>query len=416
MMIRSCGKVARLTLVTTLFTVYGLLGARSTHAANAAAQHTLVFGAALSLTGATSNEGHLTLEGYQLWAKEVNSHGGIKVGKTTYKVQLKYYDDASNPTQSAQLYEQLLSSDNVNFLLGPYGTASTLQDEAIAEEHQVPMVEGNGAASSIFTRGFKYIFGVLSPAVNYANIMLQATLALKNPPKTVAIINANDAFSQEVASDAKDYAFTHHMNVVSYQSYPANATDLTNVLTPLKSSSPDMILGSGHVNEAVVTMKQCRQLGINAKLYAFTVGPGTPDFITALGADANDVIGSAQWTAQEKYHGTDVIGTPANYQKIYKKMFGHVPAYQSADGTAVGLAFQYAIQKAGSIKPKLVRDALAKLKVTTFYGLIRFAPNGENIYKPMATIQIQRGKLVTIFPKNIANAKVIYPTPAFGSR
>jgi branched-chain amino acid transport system substrate-binding protein len=146
------------------------------------------------------------------------------------------------------------------------------------------------------------------------------------------------------------------------------------------------------------------------------VGPATPDFITALGSDANDVISSAQWTAQEKYKGIDVFKTPANYQKLYTKMFGHVPAYQSADGTAAAIAFQYAIQKAKSINPKLVRAALSKLRISSFYGTIRFAPNGENIYKPMATIQIQHGHLVTIYPRKVANAKFVYPTPAFGQR
>lgn len=389
---------------------------RNALSAPAAKEKTLVFGAAVSLTGATSNEGHLTLEGYQLWAQQVNAHGGIKVGNNKYRVAIKYYDDASDPTQSAQLYEKLISSDHVNFLLGPYGTAATLQDEAIAEEHHIPMVEGNGAASSIFSRGFKYIFGVLSPAVNYANVMLQAALSQKNRPTSVAIINANDAFSQEVAAGAHDFAFTHHLKIVEYQSYPANTTDLTSVLTPLKSNPPDMILGSGHENEAVVTMKQCKQLGINVKLYGFTVGPGTPDFVSALGSDANDVIGSAQWTAQEKYKGVDVFRTPANYQKLYVKKFGHAPSYQSADGTAAALAFQYAIEKARSVNPKKVRDALAKLNILTFYGRIRFAQNGANTYKPMATIQIQHGTLKTVYPKNIANAKFIYPTPPFGQR
>jgi branched-chain amino acid transport system substrate-binding protein len=376
----------------------------------------LLFGAPLSLTGATSHEGQLTLEGYKLWVKEVNAHGGITVGKIRYQVQLKYYDDLSNPTQSAQLTSKLVNSDKVNFLLGPYGTAATLQDEAIAEQAKIPMVEGNGAAHAIFSRGFRYIFGVLSPASDYAQIMLQAALSLKKQPKTVAIIFANDAFSTEVAAAARDYAQAHNLNVIKYQEYPAAATDLTGVLTPLKSQVPDFLLGSGHTDEAVVTMKECKQLGINPKLYGFTVGPATPDFITALGSDANDVISSAQWTAQEKYKGVDVFRTPANYAKLYTREFGHVPSYQSADGTAAGLAFQYAIEKAGSINPQKVRGALAKLRVQTFYGLIRFNSAGANTYKPMAAIQIQHGTLVTIYPKKVANKSMIYPTPAFGSR
>src|SRR5712692_5361029 len=332
---------------------------------------TLLFGAPISLTGSTSTEGHLTLEGYQLWVKQVNAHGGIKVGGTTYQVQLKYYDDGSSPTKSAQLSQQLITSDKVNFLLGPYGTAATLQDEAIAEQYQIPMVEGNGAAKAIFSKGFHYIFGVLSPASEYAKVMLEAALALPTPPKNVAIISADDAFSKEVAAAAKDYATSHNLPVVYYQKYPSGTTDLTSVLTALKTSGPggtvpDMLLGSGHEAEAVTTMKEAKQLHINAKLYAFTVGPATPDFISVLGSTANDVLGSSQWTPQEKYNGIDVFSTPANYAQLYQTEFGHNPSYQSAESTAAGLAFQYAIQKASSIDPQKVRDALASLDIMTF--------------------------------------------------
>lgn len=381
---------------------------------------TITFGAPVSLTGSLSHEGTDTLHGYQLWIDAVNAHGGLKVGDKTYKVALKYLDDSSNATTSAQLTQQLVSSNKVNFLFGPYGTAATLQDETIAQQFQIPMVEGNGAAKSIFSKSNSYIFGVLSPASEYAKTMLQAALSLPNPPKTVAIISANDSFSKEVAAAAKDYASSNGMNVVNYQEYPANATDLTNVLTQVKTSAnggvPDMLLGSGHENEAIVTMKQAKQLGLNAKLYAFTVGPALPDFITTLGGDANDVMGSSQWTPQLKYQGTDFWGTPANYEQAYKKAYNIEPSYQAADATAVALAFQYAIQNANSIDPKKVRDALASLDVKTFYGQIKFDSTGANTFKPMATVQIQNGQLVTVFPADVANAQITYPTPPFGSR
>jgi branched-chain amino acid transport system substrate-binding protein len=172
-----------------------------------------------------------------------------------------------------------------------------------------------------------------------------------------------------------------------------------------------MILGSGHENEAVTTMKEAKQLHINAKLYAFTVGPATPDFISVLGSTANDVLGSSQWTPQEKYNGIDVFGTPTNYAQLYQTEFGHSAAYQSAESTASGLAFQFAIQKAGSIDPHKVRDALASLDIMTFYGEIRFDSTGANTFKPMATIQIQNGSLVTVYPSSVANAQLAYPTP-----
>lgn len=384
-------------------------------------QKTLLFGAPISLTGSTSKEGNLTLEGYQIWAKYVNNQGGIKVGNTTYHVALKYYDDGSNPVKSAQLTQQLITADKVNFLLGPYGTAATLQDEAIAEQYQIPMVEGNGAAASIFTRGFKYIFGVLSPAAEYAKVMLEAALALPTPPKNVAIISADDAFSKEVAAAAKDFATSKNFPVVYYKQYPSGATDLTGVLTALKTAgpggtTPDMLLGSGHEAEAVTTVKQCQQLNIDAKLYAFTVGPGTPDFASVLGKNADYVLGSSQWTPQETYTGIDAFKTPTSYAQAYKQAYGHDAAYQSADGTAVGLALQFAITQAGSIEPAKVRAALANLDIMTFYGRIHFNAAGMNTFKPMATIQIQNGQAVTVYPADIANAQLQYPAPPLSGR
>lgn len=382
--------------------------------------NTLVFGAPVALTGSLSHEGTDTLNGYNLWAEQVNAHGGIKVGGTSYQVKIKYYDDGSSAQKSAQLTRQLITTDKVNYMLGPYGSGATLTDEVIAQQYQIPMVEGNGAAQAIFSKGNPYIFGVLSPSPEYAGTILRAALAQPNPPKTIAIINANDAFSTEVAAAANTFAAANGLSVVYTQSYPANTTDLTGILTQIKTSAhggvPDMILGSGHEDEALVTLKQAKQLGINPKLWAFTVGPALPDFITTLSGDANDVLGSSQWSAQVKYQGADVFGTPANFASLYQAKYGRAPSYQAAESAASGLAFQFAIEKAGSIDPQKVRDALASLDITTFYGPIKFSANGENNAKPMVTIQIQSGKVVTVYPADVANATMTYPTPPFGQR
>jgi len=380
---------------------------------------TLVFGAPVSLTGSLSHEGQDTLNGYQLWADQVNAAGGLKVGGKSYTVKIKYYDDGSSSQNSAQLTKQLINSDHVNFLLGPYGSGATLTDEVIAEQYRIPMVEGNGAAQAIFAKHNPYIFGVLSPTPEYAGTIIRAALTASNPPKTIAIINANDAFSTEVATAAKSYAESQGMTVVYTQSYPADTTNLTGVLTAIKNAahgSPDMILGSGHEDEAITTLKQAKQLGLNPKLWAFTVGPALPDFITTMGGDANYVLGSSQWTPQVKYQGTDIFGTADKFTQLYQAKYNQAPSYQAAESAACGVAFQAAIEKANSIDPQKVRDALANLDITTFYGQIKFNSTGENVTKPMVTIQIQNGKVVTVYPSNVANATLQYPTPPFGSR
>src|SRR5580704_6596070 len=255
-----------------------------------AADNTIVFGAALAATGATAREGQLTKEGYEFWKDYVNAHGGMKVGGKAYKVDIAYADDESNPQTAARLVEKFVSQDHVNFILGPYGSPNTATAAAVAERLKVPRVEGNGAAESIFSQGYKYTFAVLAPGRRYLEGVLDMALHQKNPPHTVAIATANDAISVEVGQGAAAYAEAHHMQVVYNNKYPANTTDLSAVVSAIKAANPDVILNGGHLGEALLMHRTFKEQNVNAKIYAYSVGPDTPDFRKTLGADADYVF------------------------------------------------------------------------------------------------------------------------------
>jgi branched-chain amino acid transport system substrate-binding protein len=377
---------------------------------------TLLFGAPISLTGSTAKEGGLTRDGYDLWRDTYNKSGGINIGGKHYKIETKYYDDASNAQQSATLADKLINEDKVNFLLGPYGTAPTLQVSTVAEKNKMPMIEGNGAAESIFSQGYKYTFGVLSPAQNYLRGVVDLVLTLDPKPTTTAILTADDPFSVEVADAVKTYAEQKGLQVVYYQKYPNASTDLRAPLTETKAKNPDLFLNSGHLQESLAIMQQAKELGFSPKGFAFSVGPGTPDFQTTLQNDANYVLGGVQWTPALKYHGDDLFQTPEAYNTLYKQTFNYEPAYQSADATAAGVAFVKAIEAAGSTEPAKVRDAIAKLDFMSFYGQIKFDERGINATKPMAVEQWQNGRRVTVWPSDVAEVKAQWPMPAWSAR
>src|SRR5262249_17802733 len=159
-------------------------------------------------------------------------------GGKRYKIETKYYDDESSAQKSATLAEKLIKEDKVNFLLGPYGTSSTLQVSTVAEKNKMPMVEGNGAAESIFSQGYQYTFGVLSPAQNYLRGVVDMAVAQTPKPATVAILSADDAFSVEVADAAKAYAEKKGLTIVYFQKYPDKSTDLRAPVTEAKAKNP----------------------------------------------------------------------------------------------------------------------------------------------------------------------------------
>ncbi len=377
----------------------------------------ITFGAALAATGRDAREGTLTKEGYDFWKDYVNAHGGIKVAGKTYKVEINYADDETNAQTSARLVEKFINEDHVNFVLGPYGSAASFAAAAVVERLKVPMVEGNGASEKIFNQGFHYIFGVLSPAPRYLEGVLDMAIHQKPTPKTVAVVAANDLFSLEVAQGVVNFAQHHNLQVVYNNKYPADTTDVSSIVSAVKSANADLILNGGHLQDALLLQKSFKEQNVLAKAYAYSVGPDTPDFRKALGNDANYVLGGTQWSPTAKYHGVaGFIPNSKEYAKEFQAKFGHVPDYHNAESTATCLAFQYAMQAAGSLDPQKVRDALAKLNVVTFFGILKFDERGLNVYKPMAVNQIQHGNLVTVWPAAVQDAQPAFPAPDWAKR
>jgi branched-chain amino acid transport system substrate-binding protein len=378
----------------------------------------IVIGAPLSITGGQSLEGALTKQGYDMWLSWINNaQGGITVKGVKHKVQIKYEDDQTNANLSSQLTQKLITEGKAQFLLGPYGSGATAADAVVAERNSIPMVEGNGAAQAIFNQGYKYTFGVLSPANKYLAGVIDLAATLTPKPTTLAMLHADDNFSTEVAKAVQDYAPTKGFNIVFFQKYPDKSTDLTSLVAQAKAKNPDIVLNSGHLQESIAINKAAKDLKLNAKMSAYSVGPSTPDFIKSLGKDANYVYDGSQWTAQVKYKPSFYLSVQ-DYVAAYKKQFNtsEDPDYHVAESTAACLALQRAIENAGSLKSDKVRDALVALDVMTFFGQIKFDSRGINTFKPMVVEQIQDGKHHTVFPADVADTKPQYPTPTWETR
>src|SRR3989441_12322726 len=191
----------------------------------------IVFGAAVSLTGAQSKEGALTKQGYDLWLDWINQRGGIVVNGVKHPVQIKYEDDQSNPNLSATLVQKLITDEKSQFILGPYGSAATATDAIVAEKNGIPMVEANGAAQSIFNKGYKFTFGVLSPANKYLTGVVDMAATLTPKPTTIAMLAANDNFSLEVGKAVEDYANYKGMTIIFTKQYPAAAPEVSGLIS-----------------------------------------------------------------------------------------------------------------------------------------------------------------------------------------
>jgi branched-chain amino acid transport system substrate-binding protein len=402
-------------LCILLAVVAGSCGGQATHVV--ARGPDIRVGAALSLTGSLAQEGRLTRQGYELWLGWVNGRGGIVAGHVRRLVRLTVVDDQSRADVAGLVAQRLIDQDHVQFLLGPYGSDTTAAVAAVADGRRMPLVEGGGAAPDIFSHGYRYVFGVLSPTDRYMTGVINLAATLRPRPQTMAVLSADDSFSQAVAQSVVAYAPARGFEIVSNQRYPAGSTDLTGVVARAKAARPDLVINTGHLAEALAIQQAAKHQELDAKMFAYSVGPSTPDFVSELGPDADFVFDGSQWTPQVRYQ-PQVYLTVAEYVAAYRATFHTLdaPSYGVAESTAAALALELGIEHAGDTRPDRVRDALATLDVMTFYGRLKFDPRGVNVYKPMVVEQIQQGRHHTVYPPDIADARPIYPAPSWADR
>ena len=370
---------------------------------------TVTLGAALSETGKFSVEGKDSRQGYDTWVRWVNEeHGGIRIGDDRYRAEIIYYDDESDADTAGNLVQRLIDEDEVDFLLGPYSSGLTTGTSAIAEANNVIMVEGNGTSDTMFERGFENLFLVATIASDYTRSGIEALAA---QGATTAVIAYEDtSFPTAVANGAARHLEANGIEVLATETYPKDIQDVSAIMTKFRDLDPDIFIGGGHYNDAVLFVNSAKELGFRPDGMLITVGPSNPKLVDELGGDVDGVLGPTQWESSMAYDGP-YFGSAADYAAYYENLWGEPPVYQAASATVAALALHLAIEAAGSLDTDAVRAALRSLEADTFYGPISFDDRGVNTAKPMGTIQVQDGEIVVIAPQAAAVADLLYPQP-----
>lgn len=376
---------------------------------------TIVLGSAISFTGKYSTNGIHAKNGYNLAVDMINKAGGVRVGGKSYKMKVQYYDDESTPARTAQLLERLIKQDGVKFMLGPYSSATTKAAAPVTEKYKIPMVEAEGASRSLFTKGYKYLFAVLSTSEQYlaSSIALAAEIAKKNgkDPASVRVAMAfeNDPFSLDVRSGVVEDIKKHGLKIVVDDKLPRDLSDMSATLTKVKALKPDLLLVSGHSKGAATAARQIKELKIATPMIAMTHCESAK-IVKNFGSAVDGFLCPTQWAETMSYKD-GLFGTAGEYDKLFKATYEgykNVP-YQAAQASAAVMVWKDAFERANSFDTDKVRDAIAATDMATFYGQIKFGDGGNNVAKPMALRQIQGGKFNVVSPEKFASHPVDWP-------
>ena len=377
---------------------------------------TITVGFSISQTGTFNVEGGKSLAGIQAAAKWINDNGGVTVAGKVYNITLKDYDDASTTSNIVPLYTKLITQDGAQFLLAPYSSGLTAAAAPLADQYKLIMLSHGGASDSIWTKGYKNVFGVLSPATGYLKTAIDY-LKANHPGDKLAFLYANDAFSAVVGAGAANYAKAQGLTVVYNSSYPSTVTDLSPQLTAAKAAGADDVLGGGHFNDGLLVMQQLKSVGWTPKFVSLLVAVTEPQFQQQLGAAANMVTGPSQWETTVNYSpsaaqtaGIPYFGpTEAQFTSYYAKYDSTGPTYHSGEAGASIIVLADAIQTANSLNTTLVRNALYGMHIMTFFGQFQVDSTGKQIAHAMVLDQWQNGTLVVVAPSTATTGAVEYP-------
>jgi len=349
--------------------------------------------------------------------QKIKENGGVKVGDKCYNFEVIYYDDESKGDRAATLAERLINQDEVQYMLGPYSSGMTKAIAPVTEKYQIPMVEAEGASRSLFNKGYKYLFAVLSTSEQYLAeaVNLAAKVAKDNgkDPSDVklAVAVENDPFSLDIRAGVLEDAAKYDMDVVIDEKLPRDLSDMSAILTKVKVIKPDVLVVSGHSKGAATAVRQIEEQAVDTPMVAMTHCEAA-NVTGNFGEASEGILCATQWAETLTYEDP-IFGSAPNYDKEFKAAFpeykDQTTPYQVAQASAAVYVFKDAFERAGSLDKEAVRDAIAETDMMTFYGGIKFSDAGNNIAKPMVLRQIQNGEYNVVAPPDFASHKLVYP-------
>jgi branched-chain amino acid transport system substrate-binding protein len=396
--------------VMRLHTVRGLVIAISSvlvivASSPSVAQQPVRIGASMALTGKYALQGGYGRDGYQLCQKHVNAQGGV-LGRP---IEFVIRDDASDDKTASRVYEQLITEDRVDAVLGPYSSPITDAIADVTEKHRKVLIAPMAGTTSLWEKGRKYLIMLIAPVELTPEGFID--LAARSGLKTIAMLNEDGLVAKAAAKGAGELARKKNLDMVFSETYPKGTKDFSDILTRVKAARPDAFVIATQIFDELITItRQTRDVDLNVKMFSSLPYGGLPDYQKRLDKSAEFVYSATFWEPSLPYPGN------REFVAAYEKQFNRAPALQAANAYAGCQLFAEAARRAGSVESDKLREALLKLKTKTILGEFAVDERGFQLAQKAVTTQWQDGKQVIVWPDEVAAGKPRFPTPPWNAR
>ncbi len=328
--------------------------------------------------------------------------------------------DTESSVDTARSRAEKLINDGAQVLVGAFDSGETSAIAQVAEQKGVPLIINIAAAPDITEQGYKYVFRNFPTA---GTILADAFTSQKEifgmtgaSPKKAVFLHVNDTFGTAMAGGIGAVApkFDLPYQIVDTIAYDPATKDLSVEVAKAKAANAEILLVVSRLNDAILMTRELVKQRWTPQAI-FSMGPGwyEDQYIATLGKLSDGPISLSPWHDPKKKL-TPVL--EAALAKAYPEVnmnTNHVFTFEAL------LVAADAYKRAGSSDPKGLAEAIRTTNITDNVSIgpgISFNEKGQNDKVKDGAIQNRGGKLVTVAPKDSANADVEWPMKPYANR
>ena len=353
--------------------------------------------------------------------EEINAAGGIKsLGGA--KLEMIYADSESKPEKGVAEAERLINTEKVHVLTGCWNSSVTYPTTAVAERYGIPFIVPVSVADKITDQGFKTVFRIAAKDSWWTRDQFAFLKDMEAETKTklesVAFVYENGDWGKGFAEQWKKLAEKAGLKVVMDEPYPSTSTDLSPVVNKIKRANPDVLMLVSNAADAILLTNTLAEYKVKPKaIIASGGGHADPSFLKAVGKNGQYLYDIVEWETDVNKPGVKEIN------KKFNDRYGYNLAGESVDAYIAMYVLADALERAGSLDPKAIRDALAKAKLATgpamiaSYDAIEFDETGQNKHAALVIVQVNDigagMERISVWPKNARRAGYtpVFPVP-----
>jgi len=380
----------------------GIAGLATASGLAQAQQAPIRIGGTLALTGPLSATAQIHKIVGEIYIEQVNKRGGW-LGRPLEWV-LK--DDQSKPDLARTLYEQLVTADKVDLLMGPYATGAILSAMGVAQRYNKVLVHHTLGVPSLAKYEFAFPAWSLGsdPAVTVPNTLFDALAAGPKPPKTVAVVTSKFPSIQFMSAGAREVLKKRGLNEVLFLEWDFGNRDFGPIANRIKDAKPDFVWVGAIGLDGNLLLDAMKKIEYQPPQH-FYLYPA-PGPLVSL-PEAKNALSVTIFEEQPPF--SNAPGA-AEFIKLYHERAIAAKLPDPSVEVQAGASYTaWQILEAGvmatkSLDDKAIGTWLKANRVDTIQGKLRFNGAGNYGDDLMRIKQVQNGRWTVVYPKEFTHA------------